>query len=209
MKPNVVVFRTIGNRKFGGGNKMIEKKIAKSIKLVKKGDQSAFEDIVEHFQGKVFAICFRMVGNKHEAEDIAQEAFIRAYINIQSYDENRKFSTWLYRIATNLAIDRMRKKKPDYYLDAEIQGADGLNLYAQIPDDGVLPEDEVESLETQSYIQKEIMELPAKYRSIIALRFIDELSLKEISEILEIPVGTVKTRIHRGREALRKKLRHV
>ncbi|MFC4402297.1 RNA polymerase sigma factor SigW [Gracilibacillus xinjiangensis] len=188
---------------------MIEEKIVKSIKLVKKGDQSAFEDIVEHFQGKVFAICFRMVGNKHEAEDIAQEAFIRAYINIQSYDENRKFSTWLYRIATNLAIDRMRKKKPDYYLDAEIKGADGLNLYAQIPDDGVLPEDEVESLETQSYIQKEIMELPTKYRSIIALRFIDELSLKEISEILEIPVGTVKTRIHRGREALRKKLRHV
>ncbi|MFC4386190.1 RNA polymerase sigma factor SigW [Gracilibacillus marinus] len=188
---------------------MIEEKIVKSIKLVKKGDQSAFEEIVEHFQGKVFAICFRMVGNKHEAEDIAQEAFIRAYINIQSYDENRKFATWLYRIATNLAIDRMRKKKPDYYLDAEIQGGEGLTLYSQIPDDNRLPEDEVESLETQSYIQKEIMALPAKYRSIIALRFIDELSLKEISEILEIPVGTVKTRIHRGREALRKKLRNV
>ncbi len=188
---------------------MIEEKIVKQIKLVKKGDQAAFEDVVSFYQNKVFAICFRMIGNKHEAEDLAQEAFIRAYINIQSYDENRKFSTWLYRIATNLAIDRMRKKKPDYYLDAEIKGTEGMNLYSQIPDNGVLPEDEVTSLETQSYIQKEIMQLPAKYRSIIALRFIDELSLKEISEILEIPVGTVKTRIHRGREALRKKLRHV
>ncbi|PWU70468.1 RNA polymerase sigma factor SigW [Gracilibacillus dipsosauri] len=187
----------------------MEEKIVKQIKLVKKGDQAAFEDVVSFYQNKVFAICFRMIGNKHEAEDLAQEAFIRAYINIQSYDENRKFSTWLYRIATNLAIDRMRKKKPDYYLDAEIKGTEGMNLYSQIPDNGVLPEDEVTSLETQSYIQKEIMQLPAKYRSIIALRFIDELSLKEISEILEIPVGTVKTRIHRGREALRKKLRHV
>ncbi|SHN29807.1 RNA polymerase, sigma subunit, SigW [Gracilibacillus kekensis] len=188
---------------------MIEEKIKKNIKLVKKGDQSAFEDIVSFYQNKVFAICYRMIGNRHEAEDIAQEAFIRAYINIQSFDENRKFSTWLYRIATNLTIDKIRKKKPDYYLDAEIKGADGLNMYAQLPADQALPEEEVESLEMQSYIQQEIMQLPEKYRTIIALRFINELSLKEISEILEIPVGTVKTRVHRGREALRKRLRHV
>ncbi|UOQ87508.1 RNA polymerase sigma factor SigW [Gracilibacillus salinarum] len=187
----------------------MEEKIKQNIKLVKKGDQSAFEDIVAFYQNKVYAICFRMIGNKHEAEDIAQEAFIRAYLNIQSYDENRKFSTWLYRIATNLTIDRIRKKKPDFYLDAEIKGTDGLNMYAQLPAEDPLPDQEVESLEMQSYIQNEIMQLPAKYRSIIALRFIDELSLKEISEILEIPVGTVKTRIHRGREALRKRLRHV
>lgn len=188
---------------------MIEDKIKQNIKLVKKGDQSAFEEIVGYYQNKVFAICYRMIGNRQEAEDIAQEAFIRAYLNIQSFDEDRKFSTWLYRIATNLTIDRIRKKKPDYYLDAEVKGTDGLNLYAQLPMEQALPEEEVESLEMQSYIQNEIMQLPAKYRSIIALRFIDELSLKEISEVLEIPVGTVKTRIHRGREALRKRLRHI
>lgn len=188
---------------------MIEEKIKRSIKSVKKGDQSAFEDIVSYYENKVFAICFRMLGNRHEAEDIAQEAFIRAYINIHSYDEDRKFSTWLYRIATNLSIDRIRKKKPDYYLDAEIKGTEGLTLYTQLPSEQLLPEQEVESLEMQHYIQHEIMQLPPKYRSIIALRFMDELSLKEISEILEIPLGTVKTRIHRGREALRKRLRHV
>lgn len=188
---------------------MIDEKIKQKIKLVKKGDQSAFEDIVEFYQNKVFAICYRMVGNQHEAEDIAQEAFLRAYINIQSFDENRKFSTWLYRITTNLTIDRIRKKKPDYYLDAEIKGTDGLDLYSQIPAEQALPEEEVESLEMQSVIQQEIMQLPEKYRSIIALRFLDELSLKEISEILALPVGTVKTRVHRGREALRKRLRDV
>ncbi|WP_066188924.1 MULTISPECIES: RNA polymerase sigma factor SigW [Gracilibacillus] len=188
---------------------MIEEKITHYIKQVKKGDQTAFEDIVAYYQNRVFAICFRMVGNKQEAEDIAQEAFIRAYYNIESFDENRKFSTWLYRIATNLTIDKLRKKKPDYYLDAEIKGSDGLNLYGQLASDQPLPEEEVESLEIQSHIQKEIMALPAKYRSVIALRFLDELSLKEISEVLEMPVGTVKTRIHRGREALRKRLRHL
>ncbi|MGV2516621.1 UNVERIFIED_CONTAM: sigma-70 family RNA polymerase sigma factor, partial [Bacillus subtilis] len=85
------------------------------------------------------------LGNVHEAEDIAQEAFIRAYVNIDSFDINRKFSTWLYRIATNLSIDRIRKKKPDYYLDAEVAGTEGLTMYSQIAADGVLHEDAVVS----------------------------------------------------------------
>lgn len=188
---------------------MMEEKLKEKIKAVKKGDQQAYEYIVELFENKVFGICFRMIGNRHEAEDLAQEAFIRAYINIQSFDEKRKFSTWLYRIATNLTIDRLRKKKPDFYLDAEISDSEGHNLYGQLAADQPSTEDFVEGIEIQNYIQKEIMALPVKYRSIIALRFIDELSIKEISEILELPVGTVKTRIHRGREALRKRLRHV
>lgn len=187
----------------------METKVKEIIKQVKKGDQSAFEDIVAFYQNKVYAICFRMIGNSHEAEDLAQEAFIRAYVNIHSYDDKRKFSTWLFRIATNLSIDRIRKKKPDYFLDAEVKGTDGLDMYSQLSSDQASPEDEVESLEIQTYIQQEIMSLPTKYRSVIALRFVDELSLAEISEILDIPVGTVKTRIHRGREALRKRLRHV
>ncbi|WP_186578127.1 RNA polymerase sigma factor SigW [Aquibacillus kalidii] len=187
----------------------MEAKIKEMIKSVKKGDQSAYEDIVSFYQSKVYAICYRMIGNSHEAEDLAQEAFIRAYVNIHSFDEKKKFSTWLYRIATNLTIDRIRKKKPDFYLDAEVRGTDGLDMYSQLPAEQALPEEEVESLEIQTVIQQEIMNLPAKYRSVIALRFVDELPLAEISEILDIPVGTVKTRIHRGREALRKRLRHV
>ncbi|WP_042142177.1 RNA polymerase sigma factor SigW [Paucisalibacillus sp. EB02] len=183
--------------------------IRDKIKQVKKGDHAAFEDIVMFYQDKIYQHCHRMLGNKHEAEDIAQEAFIRAYVNIHSYDERRKFSTWLYRIATNLTIDRLRKRKPDYYLDAEVKGTEGLDMYSQLAADGKLPEDEIEGLELQHYIQKQIAELPPKYRSIIMLRYLEDFSLQEISEILDIPIGTVKTRIHRGREALRKKLRHV
>ncbi|WP_102349491.1 RNA polymerase sigma factor SigW [Bacillus sp. Marseille-P3661] len=187
----------------------METLIKKRIKQVKKGDQNAFAEIVELFKDKVYQLCYRMIGNAHEAEDLAQEAFIRAYVNIHSYDINRKFSTWLYRIATNLSIDRLRKRKPDYYLDAEIQGTEGLTMYSHLQSDEPLPEESVESLEFQEMIQSEINELPPMYRSVIVLKYIEELSLKEISEILDIPIGTVKTRIHRGREALRKKLGNV
>ncbi|MFC3882486.1 RNA polymerase sigma factor SigW [Bacillus songklensis] len=183
--------------------------ISRKINQVKKGDQDAFAEIVEYYKDKVYQLCYRMLGNAHEAEDSAQEAFIRAYVNIHSYDSTKKFSTWLYRIATNLCIDRIRKKKPDYYLDAEISGTDGLDMYSQIPSKQELPEDELEKLELQEQIQREILRLPEKYRSVIVLKYVDELSLKEISDILDLPVGTVKTRIHRGREALRNKLRHL
>ncbi|QED45994.1 RNA polymerase sigma factor SigW [Cytobacillus dafuensis] len=183
--------------------------VKKRIKQVLVGDQDAYAEIVEIYKDKVFLICYRMLGNRHEAEDIAQEAFLRAYVNIHSFNINLKFSSWLYRIATNLCIDRIRKKKPDFYLDAEVAGTDGLTMYSQIAADTSLPEEDVESLELQETIQREISKLPEKYRTVIVLKYIEELSLNEISQILDLPLGTVKTRIHRGREALRTQLRYV
>lgn len=183
--------------------------IKKRINQVLKGDQSAFSDIVSLYQHKLYQVCFRMLGNKQEAEDIAQEAFVRSYINLHTYDQNRKFATWLYRIATNLCIDRIRKKKPDYYLDAEVSGTDGLDMYSQIASTEQLPDESVEQMELQDRIQYEIGRLPDKYRSVIVLKYLEDLSLQEISEILDLPLGTVKTRIHRGREALRKQLNNL
>jgi RNA polymerase sigma-70 factor, ECF subfamily len=183
--------------------------VKKRIQQVIKGDQDAYGEIVEIYKDKVYQLSYRMLGNRHEAEDIAQEAFIRAYINIQSFNIDLKFSTWLFRIATNLCIDRIRKKKPDYYLDAEVAGTEGLTMYSQIPSKTDMPEKAIESLELEETIQKEILKLPEKYRSVIVLKYIEELSLIEIGEILDLPIGTVKTRIHRGREALRKQLRYV
>ncbi|MBM7694163.1 RNA polymerase sigma-70 factor (ECF subfamily) [Peribacillus deserti] len=183
--------------------------IKDKIKQVLKGNQNAYSYIVEEYKDKVFYLCYRMIGNRHEAEDLAQEAFLKAYVNIKSFNLNMKFSTWIYRIATNLCIDRIRKKKPDYYLDAEIAGTDGLNMYSQLASDTESPENEVESMEMQETIQNEILKLPEKYRSVIILKYIEDLSLKEISDPLDLPVGTVKTRIHRGREALRLQLRHL
>ena len=121
--------------------------VNKRIKQVLKGDQNAFADIVSLYQHKLYQVCYRMLGNKQESEDIAQEAFVRAYMNLHTFDQKRKFSTWLYRIATNLCIDRIRKKKPDYYLDAEVAGTEGLDMYSQIATDDQLPEEQLEQME--------------------------------------------------------------
>ncbi|WP_018924379.1 RNA polymerase sigma factor SigW [Salsuginibacillus kocurii] len=180
--------------------------IKSKIKEVKEGNQAAFAEIVEAYKNQVYQIAYRMTGNVHEAQDIAQEAFVRAYTNIDRYDTNRKFSTWIYRIATNLSIDRLRKKKPDLYLDAEVKGAEGLTGYSQLAATEEWPEDQVIRLEWQEWIQEEISYLPPKYRAAIILKYMEDKSLREISEILDLPEGTVKTHIHRGREALRKRL---
>ena len=181
----------------------------KRIKQVLKGDQNAFADIVSLYQSRLYQVCYRMLGNKQEAEDITQEAFVRAYINLHTFDQKRKFSTWLYRIATNLCIDRIRKKKPDYYLDAAVAGTEGLTMYSQVAINEKLPVEKVEEMELQERVQYEISRLPEKYRMIIVLKYIEELSLQEISEIVDMPIGTVKTRLHRGREALRKQLKNL
>lgn len=178
--------------------------VANMVAQVKKGDQEAFEGIVDLFKDKIYRHCYRMVGNGHEAEDLAQETFLRAYRNIGKYNNEYKFSTWIFRIATNLCIDRLRKKKPDYYLDAEVPGTDGATMYSQLSTDDPLPEQVVTENERWNELQEEIMKLPEKYRTAIVLKYVEDLSLEEISRIMDIPVPTVKTRIHRGREALKK-----
>lgn len=203
-KKKHVLLITAGERRL-----KMEAIIKRRIAQVVKGDQEAYTDIVDFYKDKVYQICYRMLGNKHEAEDVAQEAFLRAYLNIHTFKQELKFSSWLYRIATNLCIDRMRKKKPDYYLDSEVAGTDGLTLYSQIPSNQRTPDQDVENIELADTIQKEISKLPEKYRSVIVLRYIDELSLNEISDILNMPLGTVKTRIHRGRDALKEQLKNV
>lgn len=183
--------------------------VKRIVREVKRGNQEAFAELVDLYKDKVYHIAYRMLGNAHEAQDVAQEAFLRAYTNIQSYDENRKFSTWIFRIATNLAIDRLRKKKPDFHLEDKVGGTENLDYYSQFASEEALPEEQVVKLEMQEWIQREIMQLPPKYRSAVILKYLEDLSLKEISEILNLPVPTVKTRIHRGREALRKRLGDV
>lgn len=183
--------------------------IRESILKVKKGDQKAFEPIVSFYQNRIYYHCYRMTGSAEEAEDLAQEAFVRAYVNIRSFDDRRRFSTWLYRIATNLTIDYLRKRKPDYYLEQPVKGTEHLTLYSQLASEENLPDEEIERLELKEQIKGHILDLSDIYRSVIVLRYIDELSLKEISEVLDIPLGTVKTRLYRGREALRKKLRNL
>ncbi|EOS58923.1 MULTISPECIES: RNA polymerase sigma factor SigW [Paenibacillus] len=181
---------------------------ARLVKLARKGDQGAFAELVDLYKDKLYHLGYRMLSNRHEAEDVVQETFLRVHKNWNRYDDKQKFSTWIYRIATNLCIDRLRKRKPSYYLDAEMNDQDGLDGYTLIPGDERTPETEYLLSETQQTIHQAIEGLPAKYKSVIVLRYLQELSLQEISEVLDMPVTTVKTRVHRGREFLRKKLEH-
>jgi len=174
--------------------------------LARKGDQRAFAEIVELYKDKIFHLAYRMLSNRHEAEDVVQDTFLRVYKNLDRYDENQKFSTWIYRIGTNLCIDRLRKRKPTYSLDAEMNDQEGVDGYSILPSDDRTPESELLLSETQQLIRQAIESLPAKYKTVMVLRYLQDLSLQEISDVLDMPVTTIKTRVHRGREYLRKKL---
>jgi RNA polymerase sigma-70 factor, ECF subfamily len=176
------------------------------VRLARKGDTRAFAEIVDLYKDKIFHLAYRMLSNRHEAEDVVQDTFLRVYRNLDRYDETQKFSTWIYRIGTNLCIDRLRKRKPNYSLDAEMNDQEGIDGYAMIPSDDRTPETYLLVSETQKMVHEAIESLPAKYKTVMVLRYLKDMSLQEISDVLDMPVTTIKTRVHRGREFLRKKL---
>jgi RNA polymerase sigma-70 factor (ECF subfamily) len=179
------------------------------VRKAKEGDGKAYDELTLLYKDVVFKIINRMVHNKQEAEDLTQEAFIKAYNSITSFNEEYAFSTWLFKIATNNCIDFFRKRKMRThsmdetirYKDDEIQ-----QEYAD-PDPDV--EHEIIASEKTRMIRKAIDELPDKYRTVIRLRHQDEKSYEDIAEILDLPLGTVKARIFRAREMLNKSLRKV
>jgi len=175
-------------------------------KLARNGDREAFRELVQLYKDKMYHLAYRMLSNKQEAEDVVQETFLRVYTNLNRYDDTHKFSTWIYRIATNLCIDRLRKRKGTLSLDAENPEGEGIDGYDMLSSSDPLPEQQLVLSETQQLIRDAIEKLPAKYKSIVILRYLHDMSLQEISNVLNMPVTTIKTRVHRGREALRKKL---
>jgi RNA polymerase sigma-70 factor (ECF subfamily) len=179
---------------------------AQIVALAREGDRGAFAELVDMYKGKLFHLAYRMLGNSQEAEDIVQDTFLRVYEHFGRYDNQHKFSTWIYRIATNLCIDRLRRRKSVYSLDAELSDGDGLDGYSMLQASDPTPEQQLVLTERQQVIASAMSSLPAKYKSAMALKYYQDLSLQEISDILDIPVSTVKTRIHRGRDYLRRKL---
>ncbi|TVY08491.1 RNA polymerase sigma factor SigW [Paenibacillus cremeus] len=178
-------------------------------KLARGGDRAAFAELVELYKDKIYHLAYRMLHNRHEAEEIVQETFLRVYTNLERYDEQQKFSTWIYRIGTNLCIDRLRKRKATYSLDAEIHDGEGNDWYATLASEDTAPDDQIVLSETQVQIRESIETLPEKYKAVVILRYLQDLSLQEISDVLKMPVTTIKTRLHRGRDFLRKKLEQI
>jgi RNA polymerase sigma-70 factor (ECF subfamily) len=152
----------------------------------------------------VYNLAYRMSNSPHEAEDISQEAFMRAYQSLAHFNPSYKFSTWLYQITLNIIRDRFKKIELDYVsLDTPIE-TDDSEFYHQPADLTNSPEQIISQKENLQTIQKAILSLPLKYREVIVLRHLQDLSYVEISNILKLPSGTVKIRLYRAREQLRK-----
>lgn len=168
------------------------------------GDLDAFEELVLLFDKKIYNYCLRMTNNRSDAEDLAQEVFLKVYKNLKNFRKDSKFSTWIYRIAYNTCVDNYRKKRlkllPLNKIIDEEQQEIG------IPSSDPLPEEQVISNEKYSLIKECIAQLKPRYKSAIILRDIHNYSYREIAEILGIPIGTVKSDISRARALLRKAL---
>ncbi len=170
---------------------------AKMLAQARAGDDDAFEHIVETYQKPVFSLCYRMLGNAGDAEDAAQEAFLRAYRHLNRYDPNRSFATWLLSIASHYCIDRLRKKKlPSFSIDNEAHD------WWQPPDPGPTPEAVLVMDQKQERVRELLDVLAPKDRAAVVLHYWYDYSYEEIAESLAISESAVKSRLYRARRAL-------
>lgn len=156
------------------------------------GDTAAWGEVISRYKDAVFGLCLGFMRNRADAEDLSHDAFIRAYLNLRRYDLERRFSTWLFTIAANLCRNQLRYRRNHPSTEEPLQMRGGRD-----------PAKLLEAEERQDRVRKALDKLPYSYRAPLVLRFYNELPYQEISDILAIPEGTVKTRIHRGKAMLK------
>ena len=181
--------------------------------LAARGQEAAFRELLTRYERPVFSLVYRMVRDRTLAEDLAQEAFIRAFNAIGSYKTSYKFSNWILKIANNHTIDYLRKRKLD---TVSIDGSPHASTSEEaqqsrivIEASGETPAEYVEHRELGSQIESAIGELREEYRTVIVLRHVEGYAYDEIADIMDLPLGTVKTYLHRARGELRKSLAHL
>jgi RNA polymerase sigma-70 factor (ECF subfamily) len=177
------------------------------------GREPAFRELLQRYERPVFSLIYRMVRDRTLAEDLAQEAFIRAFNAIGTYKTSYKFSNWILKIANNHTIDHLRKRKLD---TVSIDGSPHARTSEEVERSRVViesrdetPEEFVEHRELGSQIEAAIGELRDEYRTVIVLRHVEGYAYDEIAEVMDLPLGTVKTYLHRARGELRKSLAHL
>ncbi|MBX3147708.1 MAG: sigma-70 family RNA polymerase sigma factor [Gemmatimonadales bacterium] len=183
------------------------------VALAKEGRDEAYRELIRRYERPVFSLIFRMVRNRELAEDLCQETFIKVLNAVQSYRPEYKFSSWVFKIANNAAIDHLRKRELDTLSLEGSPHADTPELVEatalQISERGENQLQEVENRELGGTIEIAIGNLRPEYRSCILLRHVEGRSYEEIAEILNLPLGTVKTYIHRARNELRVSLKDL
>lgn len=179
------------------------------VKRCLQGDSRAFEDLAVKYQNKIYALSYRYMGNEEDAYDMAQEAFIKAYRSLRSFKGDSSFGTWMYRIATNVCLDELRRRKRRIIplsLDEPLATRDGDEVEKEIADTSPTADVIYEQKELSQYIQQVLDEMKPDHKTTIILRDIMDLTYEEIAQVSDCSIGTVKSRLSRARDALRKKL---
>ena len=183
------------------------------VRALKKGDRKAFDEVVRQFKDRIFGLTYRMMGDAQEAEDVAQEVFVTLFVAVGDFREEARLGTWLYRIAVNHCknrlkyLDRRRRwqqQSLDQMTDREItqSKADGAPLGSRLP----RPDHMAEGLQMERIVQNELAAMDPEQRMLILLRDVQGLTYQDIEQITGLPLGTVKSRLHRARMALKEKI---
>jgi len=176
------------------------------VERAKSRDAKAFEELMLQNQGKIYNLGLKLLGNKEDAADLLQETFIKAYESLSGFEGRSAFSTWLYRIATNFALMKLRKNKKKKVSLDEIKEV-SKNLYReQILDWSENPHAHLKNIELGKILENSIASLPSKYKTVFVLHDIEGFSMAKVGEILSLSIPAVKSRIHRSRLFLREKL---
>ena len=168
------------------------------------GQKEAFGQLIQKYQDRLYNSMVQILRNESEAEDVVQDAFVLAFTKLASFKGKSAFFTWLYRIAYNVAITRMRRRKPNVSIDGKEESA-----RLDFPDTGPAPEDRLEQQEQAKQLNKALGRLSPDHRAILILRELEELDYDAISEVLDLPIGTVRSRLHRARGHLREHLEAI
>lgn len=192
----------------GADQKLIDKYLVERI--LKRNDQLAYATLMNKYKKAVFFTVLKMVSNKDDAEDLTMQAFTKAFRSLDKYDSSYAFSTWLFRIASNNAIDHLRKRKlSTTSLDVNIfeeDGDQGASLSTTLVDDKADPEEAMLKGQRSAIMKEVINTLDDKYKELIHLYYFEELKYEEIADQLQIPLGTVKVRLRRAKDFLAKLL---
>lgn len=179
-----------------------EQEEANLVAASKKGDQDSFAQLVQQHQRRVFNLVFRMLQQYEEANEVTQETFLAAWLGLPSFRGDARFSTWLYRIAYNCALKQLEQRKRDKAIQMELQTEEMVASSTQEQRVNA----EIESHARQALVQEQLANLPAKYRIVLVLRHLQDMTYEEMAEILTMPIGTIKTHLFRARNLLKERL---
>jgi RNA polymerase sigma-70 factor, ECF subfamily len=179
-----------------------EQEEANLVAASKKGDQDSFAQLVQQHQRRVFNLVFRMLQQYEEANEVTQETFLAAWQGLPSFRGDARFSTWLYRIAYNCALKQLEQRKRDKAIQIELQTEEMVASSTQEQ----RVDAEIESRARQALVHEQLANLPAKYRIVLVLRHLQDMTYEEMAEILTMPIGTIKTHLFRARNLLKERL---